>query len=77
MFSGHHLVSKFSRFYNRLAKLEMDIMAGCTISPLALTMTMEVNIRPSKWVVGGERHQNRMHLPPVRTYMNDMTWVAT
>jgi len=28
---------------------------GCTISPLAFTMAMEVIIRASRWVVGGER----------------------
>ncbi|KAL1279313.1 hypothetical protein QQF64_025986 [Cirrhinus molitorella] len=32
-------------------------MAGCTISPLAFTMAMEIIIRASKWVVGGERLQ--------------------
>jgi len=35
--------------------LEVGIMAGCTISPLAFTMAMEVIIRASRWVVGGER----------------------
>lgn len=33
--------------------LEVGIMAGCTISLLAFTMTMEVIIRASQWVVGG------------------------
>lgn len=35
--------------------LEVGIMAGCTISPLAFTMAMEIIIRASKWVMGGER----------------------
>jgi len=42
-------------------RLEIGIMVGCTISPLAFTMTMEIIIRASKWVVGGERHQNGLH----------------
>lgn len=32
--------------------------------------------RASKWVVGGERQQNGMHLPSVRAYMDDMTLVT-
>ncbi|MDG2555426.1 reverse transcriptase family protein, partial [Vibrio parahaemolyticus] len=58
-------------------RLEIGIMAGCTISPLAFTMAMEVIIRASKWVVGGERRQNGLHFPPVRAYMDDMTLVTT
>jgi len=34
--------------------LEVGIMAGCTISSLAFTMAMEIIIRASRWVVGGE-----------------------
>ena len=47
-------------------RLEIGIMAGCTISPLAFTMAMEIIIRASKWVVGGERRQDGMHLTPVK-----------
>jgi len=52
-------------------------MAGCTISPLVFTMAMEIIIRASKWVVGGERHQDGMRLTPIRAYMDDMTLVTT
>jgi len=52
-------------------------MAGCTISPLAFTMAMEIIIRASKWVVGGERCQDGMHLTPIRAYKDDMTLVTT
>lgn len=52
-------------------------MAGCTISPLAFTMAMEVIIRASRWVVGGERSKNGIHLPPIRAYMNNMTILTT
>jgi len=38
-------------------RLEIRIMAGCTSSPLAFTMTMEIIIRASKWVVGAERQR--------------------
>ena len=53
--------------------LEVGIMAGCTISPLAFTMAMEVIIRASKWVLGGECLQSGHLLPPIRAYMDDMT----
>ena len=42
--------------------LEIVIMAGCIISTLAFTMTMEVIIRASKWDVGGERLARTSHL---------------
>lgn len=35
--------------------LEVGIMAGRNISPLAFTMAMEVIIRASRWVEGGEK----------------------
>jgi len=49
--------------------LEVGIMAGCTISPLAFTMAMEVIIRASRWVVGGERCASGMRLPSDNTWM--------
>lgn len=52
-------------------KLQVGIMAGCTISPLAFTM--EMVIRASKWVVGGERRLDGLRLPPIRAFMDDMT----
>lgn len=52
-------------------------MAGCTISPLAFTMEMEVIIRATGWVVGGERTKNGIRLPPIRAYMDDMTILTT
>ncbi|KAJ8016034.1 hypothetical protein DPEC_G00002940 [Dallia pectoralis] len=52
-------------------------MAGCTISPLAFTMAMEVIIRASRWVVGGEKTKNGIRLPPIRAYMDDMTTLTT
>uniref|UniRef100_A0A3B1JD36 Reverse transcriptase domain-containing protein n=1 Tax=Astyanax mexicanus TaxID=7994 RepID=A0A3B1JD36_ASTMX len=57
--------------------LEVGIMAGCTISPLAFTMAMEVIIRASKWVVGGERLQSGHRLPPIRAYMDDLTTLTS
>jgi len=53
--------------------LEVGIMAGCTISPLAFTMAMEVIIRASRWFVGGEHLASRMRQPLIRAYMDDMT----
>ena len=56
---------------------EIGLKAGCTISPLAFTMAMEIIIRASKWVVGGERCQDGTHLTPIRAYMDDITLVTT
>lgn len=52
-------------------------MAGCTISPLAFTMAMEVIIRASCWVVGGEQLKPGLRLPPIRAYMDDMTTLTS
>ncbi|KAL6484312.1 hypothetical protein MHYP_G00063570 [Metynnis hypsauchen] len=57
--------------------LEIGIMAGCTVSPLAFTMAMEVIIRASKWVVGGQRFGSCPRLPPLRAYMDDITTLTT
>lgn len=58
-------------------RLEVGIMAGYTVLPLVFTMAMEVIIRASKWVVGRERARARLHLPPIRAYMDDMTTLTT
>ncbi|CAM4720493.1 unnamed protein product [Leuciscus chuanchicus] len=50
---------------------------GCTISPLAFTMAMEMIIRASRWVVGGERRKDGQRLPPIRAYMDDMTTLTS
>ena len=52
-------------------------MAGGTISPLAFTMAMEVIIRASKWVVGGEMLQGGPRLPPIRALMDGMTTMTS
>ena len=49
-------------------RLEIGIMVGCMISPLAFTMAMEIIVRASKWVVGGERRQDGMRLTSIRAY---------
>lgn len=58
-------------------RLEIGIMAGCTTSPLAFTMAMEVIIRASRWVVGGQQFKAGLRLPPIRACMDDMTTLTT
>ncbi len=58
-------------------QVEIGIMSGCTISPLAFTMAMEVIIRASRWVVGGPKLKSGLRLPPIRAYMDDMTILTT
>lgn len=50
--------------------LDVGIMAGCTISPLAFMMAMEVIIRVSRWVVGGELRAGSV------THLSERTWTA-
>ena len=66
-----------SNYTTSLQHLETGIMARCAISPLAFTMAMEVMIRASKWVVGGERLQGGTRLPPIPADMDDMTMLTT
>ncbi|KAL7393910.1 hypothetical protein ABVT39_017600 [Epinephelus coioides] len=40
-------------------------------------MAMELIIRASRWVVGGERTKSGLSLPPIRAYMDDMTIITT
>jgi len=40
-------------------------------------MVMEIIIRASKWVVGGERRQDGMRLTSIRAYMDDLTLATT
>lgn len=56
--------------------LEIGIMAGCTISPLAFTIAMKLIIPASRWVVGGERSRSSLRLPPIWVYMDDLTTIA-
>jgi len=58
-------------------QLEIALMAGCTISPLGFTMAMELIIRASKWVAGGQQMKNSLRLPPIRTYMDNMITITT
>lgn len=53
--------------------LEIGITPGCTISPLAFLMAMELIIHASRWVLGGERIRNGLRLLPIRSYMDDTT----
>ena len=44
---------------------------------LAFTMAMEVIIRASRWVMGGEQTKNGIRLPTIGAYMHDMTNLTT
>ena len=49
--------------YIDISVQKAGIMAGCTISPLAFTVAMEVIIRASRWVVDGEKTKDRAPSP--------------
>ena len=63
---------KCLRFHNRLAEIRNRYNDRVQNFPLAFTIAMEIIIRVSKWVVGGER-KNGTQLPPIRAYMEDLT----
>ena len=63
-----------SIIWHQIQHLEVGIMAGCTISPLAFTMAI---IRASRWVVRGQRIRPGLRMLPVRAYMNDLTTLST
>ncbi|KAL7833600.1 hypothetical protein AOLI_G00285600 [Acnodon oligacanthus] len=66
-----------ANFTTSWQRVEVGIMAGCTISALAFIMAIEIIIRASRWVVGGERTKNGIRLPSIRAYMDDMTTLTT
>lgn len=76
-FTDLQLCFTTGKFITSWQRVEVGIMAGCTISPLAFTMAMEIIIRASRWVVGGERTADGIRLPPIRAYMDDMTTLTT
>lgn len=45
--------------------------------PVAFTMEMDVIIKVSKWVVGSKQPKSRVHLTPVKAYMDDITTLTT
>ena len=68
---------KYSRFHNRLAEARNRHYGRVYNFSISIYNAMEIIIRASKWVVGGERRQDGMHLTPIRAYMDDMTLVTT
>ena len=71
-FEDIQLCFNTSNYTTSWQHLASGILAGCTVS-----MAMEVILRASKWVVGGERLQDGTRLPPIQGYMDDMTTLTT
>ena len=76
-FSDLQLCFTTPAFVTDWHRLEIGIMAGCTVSPLAFTIAMEIIIRASKWVVRGERLKSGNRLTPIRAFMDDTTTLTT
>lgn len=57
-----------------LVLIKKSIMAGCTILPFILIITIEA-IKASKYVVSGERLQDG--IPPIRAFVDVMTILKT
>ena len=50
----------------------LEIVLGCTVSPLAFTMAKGVIIRASGCGVDGERLQDGTQLPTIQAFLNNM-----
>ena len=71
-------MSKYGRFQKRLAEIRNRYNTRVFSFPMGIfLLAMEIIIRASKWVVGGERWQTGIQISPVRAYMDDLTLVTT
>uniref|UniRef100_A0A3B4XDA6 Reverse transcriptase domain-containing protein n=1 Tax=Seriola lalandi dorsalis TaxID=1841481 RepID=A0A3B4XDA6_SERLL len=56
-------------------QLERGIAIGCAISPILFVTAFEVILRGARQVVGGIRLPSGERLPPLRSYMDDVTTI--
>lgn len=77
LFPRPAILLQHTRFYNHVAAPWNRHHGWMPLSPLAFTMAMEMIIRASKGVVGGERLKSGVRLTPIRAYMGDMTTLTT
>ena len=54
-------------------QLEVGIAIGCSISPILFITAFEVIAIGARQVVGGTRLPSGRKLPPLRSYMDDIT----
>ncbi|KAJ8412584.1 hypothetical protein AAFF_G00129200 [Aldrovandia affinis] len=54
-------------------QLEVGIAMGCSISPILFVAAFEINLIGARQMVGEIKLQSGQRLPPLRSYMDDVT----
>lgn len=72
-FEGMHMCFALQKFTTDLQQLEVGIAMGCSISPILFIAAFEVILIGAWQVVGGVRLPAGRRLPPLRSYMDNIT----
>ena len=74
-FSDFQMCFSLQEFTTGWQQLEVGIAMGCSISPVLFVAAFEIILRGARQTVGGIRLQTGQRLPPLRSYMDDVTVV--
>ena len=72
-FQDLHMCFRLQNFTTKWQQLEVGIAMGCSISPILFVAAFEVILIGARQVVGGARLPQGRRLPPLRSYMDDIT----
>ncbi|KAJ8352978.1 hypothetical protein AAFF_G00124830, partial [Aldrovandia affinis] len=72
-FQDMHMCFALKKFTTGWQQLEVGIAMGCSISPILFVAAFEVILIGARQVVGGIRLPADQRLPPLRSYMDDIT----
>lgn len=72
-FQDMHMCFALQKFTTDWQQLEVGIAMGCSISPILSVAAFEVILIGARQVVGGVRLSVGQRLPPLRSYMVDIT----
>ncbi|CAJ1064700.1 PREDICTED: uncharacterized protein LOC107738138 [Xyrichtys novacula] len=72
-FQDMHMCFRLQNFTTKWQQQEVGIAMGCSISPILFVAAFEVILTGARQVVGGVRLLQGRRLPPLRSYMDDVT----
>ncbi len=72
-FQDMHMCFALKKVTTGWQQLEVGIAMGCSISPIRFVAAFEVILIGARQVVGGVRLPAGQRLPPLRSYMDDIT----
>ncbi len=72
-FQDMHMCFALKKVTTGWQQLEVEIAMGCSISPILFVAAFEVILIGARQVVGGVRLPAGQRLPPLRSYMDDIT----